>query len=90
MLLYVFNGLAFLLLGLQLRSVLSDRRGARGRACALRARAVRARSRVLRLLWVYPGTYLPLLLSPHPRAARGLARPARGVPRRLGGICGDR
>ncbi len=75
MLLYVFNGLAFLLLGLQLKSVLermqrrivAEPRGLC--ACGLDGGHARA------ALWVYPATYLPLLLSRRIREREGWRDP---------------
>ena len=61
MLLYVFNGLAFLLLGLQLKSVLERLPGESWSSLAFYAFAVWAAVTLVRLAWVYPGTYLPLL-----------------------------
>jgi Na+/H+ antiporter len=63
MLLFVFNGLVFLLLGVQLRPALS-RLGddswvhLTGYAAALIAALI-----IIRLLWVFPAAYLPRLLS---------------------------
>jgi len=61
MLLYVFNGLAFLLLGLQLKSVLERLPGESWSSLAFYALAVWAAVALVRLVWVYPATYLPLL-----------------------------
>ena len=60
MLLYVFNGLAFLLLGLQLKSVLEHMPGESWSSLAFYALAVWAAVTLVRLAWVYPATYLPL------------------------------
>jgi len=78
MVLYVFNSLAFLLLGLQLKSVvvaiLAERTWTELAAFAL---ALYAMVMVIRLVWVYPGTYIPHVVSryvrthetrPNPRA----------------------
>jgi len=76
MVLYLFNALAFLLLGLQLKGVvtaiLAERTWAELAAYAL---ALYATLTVLRLLWVYPGTYLPHLLSSRVRAREALPSP---------------
>ena len=61
MVLYVFNGLAFLLLGLQLKSVLERLPGESWSSLAFYALAVWAAVTLVRLAWVYPATYLPLL-----------------------------
>src|SRR6266542_307974 len=63
MLLYVFNGLAFLLLGLQLKSVLEGMRGESWTGLVGYALALFAAITLVRVIWVYPSTYLPLLLS---------------------------
>jgi CPA1 family monovalent cation:H+ antiporter len=63
MLLYVFNGLAFLLLGLQLKSVIEGIEGESLAKLAGYAVALYVAITVVRLIWVYPGAYVPRLLS---------------------------
>ena len=63
MLLYVFNGLAFLLLGLQLKTVLQRLPGYTSLELVTYAAALYAIITVVRIAWVYPGTYLPRVLS---------------------------
>jgi CPA1 family monovalent cation:H+ antiporter len=63
MLIYVFNGLAFLLLGLQLKDVVQNIAGASWRELALYAFALYAIVTAVRLLWVHPAAYLPFLAS---------------------------
>jgi len=75
MLLYVFNGLAFLLLGLQLKGVLEHMQGESSASLAFYALAVWAAVTVVRLAWVYPGTYLPLILSRRIREREGWRDP---------------
>ena len=75
MLLYVFNGLAFLLLGLQLKGVLERMHGESWTSLAGYALALYAIVTVVRLLWVYPATYLPLLLSRRIREREGWRDP---------------
>jgi len=82
MVLFVVNGLAFLLVGLQLPTVLDDIEGyAAGELIALAA-AVTLTVIVVRLVWIYPATYLPRWLIPS-LARRDPAPPAR-VPLILG------
>jgi CPA1 family monovalent cation:H+ antiporter len=75
MLLYVFNGLAFLLLGLQLRGVEQAMQGESWASLAGYALALYAAITILRVLWVYPGTYLPLLVSKRRREREGWPSP---------------
>ena len=75
MVLYVFNGLAFLLLGLQLQSVLEGMKGESWTSLVGYAFALYAMITLARVLWVYPGTYLPLLLSKRRRAREGWPDP---------------
>jgi CPA1 family monovalent cation:H+ antiporter len=75
MVLYVFNGLAFLLLGLQLQSVLEGMKGESWTNLVGYAFALYAMITVARVLWVYPGTYLPLLLSKSRQAREGWPNP---------------
>ncbi len=75
MLLYVFNGIAFLLLGLQLESVLRGMKGESWAGLAGYALALYAAITLVRVVWVYPGTYLPLLLSRRIREREGWRDP---------------
>ncbi|HEX9301858.1 MAG TPA: Na+/H+ antiporter [Casimicrobiaceae bacterium] len=75
MLLYVFNGLAFLLLGLQLKSVLEGMRGESWTGLVVYALALFAAITLVRVIWVYPSTYLPLLLSRRIREREGWRDP---------------
>jgi Na+/H+ antiporter len=82
MVVFVVNGLAFLLIGLQLRSVIGnvssrDPLELLGLAAAISLTVV-----VVRLAWIYPATYLPRWLIPSV-ARRDPAPPAR-VPIILG------
>jgi CPA1 family monovalent cation:H+ antiporter len=75
MVLFAFNGLVFVLLGVQLRSII----GALPRASALEfagfALALSAAVIVLRIVWVFPAAYLPLLLSRRIREREGVHSP---------------
>ena len=72
--LFWLNGLAFILLGLQLPSVLASVSAAFSPArLALLAGAVSAVAMLVRLLWICPGGYVPYLLFP--RALRDEPRP---------------
>jgi monovalent cation/hydrogen antiporter len=66
-LLFLINGLAFILIGLQLRGVLN---AIDGRAVDLLGLAIAISAAVIlvRIAWVFPGTYIPLLLSARIRA----------------------
>jgi monovalent cation/hydrogen antiporter len=76
MLLFVFNGLVFVLLGLQLPSVLSGLDGHPWIELLGQALLVYAVVTVARIAWVYPSAYLPLLFSKRIRRREGLPRPA--------------
>jgi CPA1 family monovalent cation:H+ antiporter len=75
MLMYVFNSLAFLLLGLQLRSVVANLTERSWPELAGYVFALYATITVLRILWVYPGAYLPLILSRRIREREGWHNP---------------
>jgi len=75
MVLYVFNGLAFILLGLQLKSVVTNLAARSWSELALYAFALYLTITVLRVLWVYPGAYLPLILSRRIREREGWHNP---------------
>jgi CPA1 family monovalent cation:H+ antiporter len=63
MLLFVFNGLVFLLLGLSLQPALAELAAAESWwRLALYAVALWLIVTLIRIAWVYPGTYLPRLL----------------------------
>jgi NhaP-type Na+/H+ or K+/H+ antiporter len=74
----VVNGLAFLLIGLQLPTVTADIEGYDIGELLWMAAAVSVTVIVVRLLWVYPATYLPRWLIPS-LARRDPAPPARVV-----------
>lgn len=82
MLIFVVNGLAFLLIGLQLPTVIGDLEGYAVGDLVAMAAAVSVTVVVVRLAWIYPATYLPRWLSPS-LARRDPAPPAR-VPLILG------
>ena len=76
MLIFVVNGLAFLLVGLQLPTVLANLEGyGAGQLIGLAA-AVCVTVIAVRLVWVYPATYLPRWLIPS-LARRDPAPPPR-------------
>ena len=78
MVIFVVNGLAFLLIGLQLPTVIGDMEGYAAGELTILAAAVCLTVIVVRLLWVYPATYLPRWLFPS-IARRDPAPPARVV-----------
>jgi CPA1 family monovalent cation:H+ antiporter len=65
MVLYLLNGIAFLLLGLQLKAVLLAMPRESWQSLASYALALYAIVTVVRLAWVYPGTWLPRVLFRH-------------------------
>ena len=82
MVIFVVNGLAFVLIGLQLPTITADIEGYRLDELVAIALAVCATVVLVRILWVYPATYLPRWLFPS-IARRDPAPPAR-VPLILG------
>ena len=79
MLLFVFNGLVFLLLGLSLLPAITAlARTEAWSTLGLYALALWAIATLLRLVWVYPGTYLPPLFSRKIREQEPMRDP-RGV-----------
>ncbi|HEU4863928.1 MAG TPA: Na+/H+ antiporter [Candidatus Limnocylindria bacterium] len=82
MVIFVVNGLAFLLVGLQLPNVLGDIEGYSAGELIGLAAAVCATVIIVRLIWIYPATYVPRWLFPS-IARRDPAPPAR-VPLILG------
>jgi monovalent cation/hydrogen antiporter len=77
MLIFVVNGLAFLLVGLQLPTVLAELEGYSAAQLVGLAAAICLTVIAVRLLWVYPATYLPRWLVP------GLARRDPAPPPRV-------
>ena len=75
MLTYAFNGLVFLLLGVQLHSVIAAIPRASALGLMLLALAIAAVVIGLRILWVFPAAYLPLLLSRRIREHEGIHNP---------------
>jgi CPA1 family monovalent cation:H+ antiporter len=82
MVIFVVNGLAFLIIGLQLPTVIGDLEGYALADLIGMAAAVCLTVIVVRLAWVYPATYLPRWLIPS-LARRDPAPPAR-IPLILG------
>lgn len=64
---FILNGLAFILIGLQLRQVLAGLRGESAWELALYGGAISLAVIAGRFVWVLPATYLPRLLSPRIR-----------------------
>src|SRR5437867_2437331 len=75
MVLFAFNGLVFLLLGIQLHSIIEDLSQSSALLLAGYALSLSVVVIVLRLLWVFPGAYLPLLLSKRIRQREGIHEP---------------
>jgi Na+/H+ antiporter len=61
---FLFNGLVFILLGLELSAIRQHLAGVALGPILAKALYVCAAVVVTRMLWVFPGTYLPRLLSP--------------------------
>jgi monovalent cation/hydrogen antiporter len=77
MLIFIVNGLAFLLVGLQLPTVLAELEGYSAGQLVGLAAAICLTVIAVRLVWVYPATYLPRWLVP------GLARRDPAPPSRV-------
>ena len=75
MILFAFNGLVFLLLGVQLHSIIAGVSRASAAELAGYALVVSAAVIILRLLWVFPAAYLPLVLSKRIREREGIHSP---------------
>ncbi|HVO87044.1 MAG TPA: Na+/H+ antiporter [Casimicrobiaceae bacterium] len=75
MLLYVFNALAFLLLGIELKRVLSASTGAPWPQLLGAALLVYVVVTLVRVIWVYPGAYVPIIVSRTLRAQEGWLNP---------------
>jgi len=82
MVIFVVNGLAFVLIGLQLPTVIADVEGYEAGELIGMAAAVSLTVIIVRLVWVYPATYLPRWLFP------GLARRDPAPPVRVPLILG--
>ncbi len=64
MLVFLLNGLAFILIGLQLRTIVGELKGYGHGELLCDAAAVSAAVVLARVVWVFPATYLPRWLSP--------------------------
>jgi CPA1 family monovalent cation:H+ antiporter len=69
MLIFLLNGLAFILIGLQLPRIVDELAGRSPAELAVYGAAISLAVIGLRLLWVFPAAYLPHLLSGSVRAA---------------------
>jgi CPA1 family monovalent cation:H+ antiporter len=78
MLLFVFNGIVFLLLGTSLQPALAGLPGESYATLAGYALALWGAMTLVRMLWVFPAAYLPRLLVPRVREREGPLDP-RGV-----------
>ncbi|MBK7877054.1 MAG: Na+/H+ antiporter [Planctomycetes bacterium] len=85
---YVLNALCFVFIGLETPSVLADIGVAKDEGLIPAGLAVTATVVLSRLLWIFPGAYVPLRLSPRLRAREGGYPPARSVL--VVGWCGVR
>jgi CPA1 family monovalent cation:H+ antiporter len=72
--LFLINGLVFVLIGLQLPVIVADLDGSVPRLAGL-AIVVSATAILVRILWVYPATYLPRFLSARIRERDPYPRP---------------
>lgn len=82
MVIFVVNGLAFVLIGLQLPTVIGDVAGYAPRELAALAIAVSLTVIIVRLAWVFPATYLPRWIFPS--LARRDPAPSPALPLILG------
>ncbi len=78
MVIFLLNGLAFILIGLQLPSIVERLAGPQAQEVIGIGAAVILTVIAVRLLWVFPATYLPRLLVPG-LARRDPSPPARAV-----------
>ena len=85
MLLLLFNGLVFILIGLQLASIREMTADVSWSALARYGAVISGVTILVRLIYVPIGTYLPRLLSRSLRAARSLSRLAERDAHRLDG-----
>jgi Na+/H+ antiporter len=74
LLIFLLNGIVFLLIGLQLRDVVHDPSFVSREIWI--GLAISALVIVVRLAWVYPATYLPRMIFPQISAAEGVPSPA--------------
>jgi CPA1 family monovalent cation:H+ antiporter len=84
---WVLNGLCFLLVGLEAPRLLQDAAGG-GTDLLIAALAVSAAAVLSRIIWIFPGAYLPLFFAPRQRQREGGYPPVRGVL--LASWCGVR
>lgn len=85
---YVLNALCFVFIGLETPYVLADIGTYRDEELLVAGLAVTATVMLARLVWMFPGAYLPLLFSPRLRAREGGYPPLRNVF--VAGWCGVR
>jgi Na+/H+ antiporter len=78
MVIFLLNGLAFILIGLQLPSIVERLAGPAAQQVPAITAAVIITVIAVRLIWVFPATYLPRLLVPG-LAKRDPAPPARAI-----------
>jgi len=88
MLEYVFNGLVFVLLGVQLHAVIAAIQHADAFGLAVLALAVSAAVIALRLAWVFPAAYIPLAFFRSIREREGIHDPRNVFIVGWGGIRG--
>ncbi len=69
--LFLINGLLFILVGLELHPIIAGLSGAPLTAILVLAAAVSLTVIVVRILWLFPAVYVPLVLSAKIRAAEG-------------------
>ena len=78
MVIFVLNGLVFILIGLQLPDLLNELRATwTPDQLAILAVAVSVTVIAVRMIWVFPATYLPRILVPGLRGARPRHRHGR-------------
>ncbi len=80
---FLLNGIIFILIGLQLPAVVGGLRTESWFALLLYAAAVSAAVVLTRILWVFPAAYLPRLLSKRTPRARPLSRLATSRDHRV-------
>ena len=91
MVIFVVNGLAFLLVGLQLPTVIERAPGlAPAELLGLAAALICLTVIVVRLVWVYPATYLPRWLIPSLARRDPVSAARRRRSSSAGAACGAR
>jgi monovalent cation/hydrogen antiporter len=74
---FLLNGVVFILIGLQLHDIIKGLNGSSMLQAVVYAVVISVVTIVVRIIWVYPGTYLPRIFSKYIRARE--SKPAPGA-----------